>query len=667
MFGLTLKSLEINVETREGNFSTFLPFHSGLNIIRAENTSGKSTCVNAIAYALGLEAVLGPRGKRPFPKSLYEIIEDSKKDPTDYYVVGSKVTLGVENSLGKSVLLTRNIKEPDVDKITVCDVDDETDYFLGSSGNTGSAQSERGFHYWLERFLGWQLPNVAKFDGGESKLYLECIFPLFFIEQKRGWSEIQANVPTTWGLKNVKRSAIQFCLGIDGFELEKKINSLRTEISTALTDWENLRTKAKDIADFSSIRVTRISDINEKDGNFSVQFLFPESNNFTTVHSRKIALRRDSDKLSNTPAKELLNDKTLQNCSATIRATRREIEETNESIELVVISVKETEQKIETLKRDYNQYQQLRRLRDVGSDVSADLDTSVCPICDTELLDTLGNNTAKRTPMSLDENIHFLKNQLDFYKSIKKRNLDKLQFLNETGQLLNDKLEYEDRILGQIKADLREFDGEEKNKLRKKIETEAELEVILKIEEHQEELNNKSKEIRDSWKSATAALKTLRDKSKTGSQYRVISDLKALLRSNLKAFGFNPSAINQVDLSERSLRPEQEGYDIVAESSASDYIRIIWSYTLALLQLAGLDNDAKHGGFIIFDEPRQQEANMVSFASLVAKAAQSSKYNGQVIFATSLDKDEIEAACKDKDVNLTCFGAGEYILSPVEI
>ena len=80
MLGLRIDNLEISAVTNGGKFSISIPFSEGLNIIRAENSSGKSTCINAIAYGLGLEAILGPSRKRPFPKSLYEEIFDSEAD-----------------------------------------------------------------------------------------------------------------------------------------------------------------------------------------------------------------------------------------------------------------------------------------------------------------------------------------------------------------------------------------------------------------------------------------------------------------------------------------------------------------------------------------------------------------------------------------------------------
>ena len=70
------------------------------------------------------------------------------------------------------------------EKITVGFSGDEKDYFLGASGQVGSAVSERGFHHWLADFIGWKLPSVITFEGKDTTLYLECIFPLFFVEKK---------------------------------------------------------------------------------------------------------------------------------------------------------------------------------------------------------------------------------------------------------------------------------------------------------------------------------------------------------------------------------------------------------------------------------------------------------------------------------------------------
>jgi len=173
MLGLTILNIEVVANTNGGRFSVKIPFDSGLNIIRAENSSGKSTCINAIAYGLGLEAILGPSRKRPFPKSLYEVIYDNKKDDKPYFVRSSFVSISIKNSKGSSAVLIRDIQGND-NKVTVKSDVDGGDYFLGSAGNSvGSAVSQKGFHHWLADFIGWHLPSVVTFDGKETKLYLE--------------------------------------------------------------------------------------------------------------------------------------------------------------------------------------------------------------------------------------------------------------------------------------------------------------------------------------------------------------------------------------------------------------------------------------------------------------------------------------------------------------
>jgi hypothetical protein len=79
------------------------------------------------------------------------------------------------------------------------------------------------------------------------------------------------------------------------------------------------------------------------------------------------------------------------------------------------------------------------------------------------------------------------------------------------------------------------------------------------------------------------------------------------------------------------------------------------------MELAGQRDDVRHGGFVVFDEPRQHEASKISFSNLIDKSSDSRSYGGQVIFATSLDQAELWKACEDRVVNLTIFE--DYILT----
>ncbi|MEW8030378.1 MAG: hypothetical protein AB2806_21910 [Candidatus Thiodiazotropha sp.] len=660
MLGLTIMNVEITANTNGGIFSIEIPFQRGLNVIRAENSSGKSTCVNAIAYGLGLEAILGPGRKRPFPKSLYEEIYDNKVDKNPYFVSSSSVCITIKNSKNQTAILTRDILGHD-NKVKINVNDTVKDYFLGSSGEVGSAKSERGFHNWLAEYIGWDLPSVVTFEGKETKLYLETIFPLFFIEQKRGWSEIQANIPTQYGIRNVKKSAAEYCLGIDSFEHNKKLSRLKSQIDKGKEEWDALLTSSEGIADYNSVRINKLIEIDKHDGSQSIVFSYLENDVYITVEDQEKSLKKLIENISKEVEASTVDNDKVNSQLGNLRVLRREFEETSNSIESLLLSVSEIDGKLSTLRHDFDQYQQLRRLKAVGSDISADLETTKCPICESDLFDTLSSSTVKRQPMTLEENIEFLKNQIDFFGSIKKRSLSDLQELQSKAKLLRAKLEVEQEKLDELRADQNDVNGIARGKIREKLEAEIQLRNVVKLKEIQADINEQAVRIFNSWKLASDSLKLARKNAYVADRGLVIRKLEGLIKAKLTSFGFNPTSISSVSISPQTLRPEQEGYDIVAETSASDYIRIIWSYTLALLELAGIEYDIKHGGFVVFDEPRQHEASKISFSSLIKKASETKSFNGQVIFATSHDKEELEKACEQLEVNVNYYD--DYILT----
>jgi hypothetical protein len=659
MLGLKIRQIEICVDTSGGRFFTSIPFDDGLNIIRADNSSGKSTCINAIAYALGLEDILGPIRKRPFPKSLYDVIYDNKIKESSYYVQHSFVSIVIENQFGIEAVLCRDIFG-DTKKVSVTMSGITSDYFLGTSGHVGSSVSENGIHNWLAKFIGWELPNVVSFDGKEVRLYLECIFPLFFIEQKRGWSEIQANIPANYGIKNVKKSALEFCLGVDCFDFEKNISKLKFDIALYESDFDKLILFAENVAKFNDVKIRVIGDFNSKNTAPYVEFNYLENEIYVSIEMQELSLNKLIDDLSFDTKQKIPRNEILDSKLASLRLLRRKAEKLFKSSELMNISINDITKKIHSLNSDYDKYLQLKHLKNVGGDISSKLGTEKCPICDNDLYDTLGKLVGKSAPMSLDDNIVFLKNQLDFFKSIKSSNAQKLKEIEADYSLVKSKIEYEQEIVDVVRSEFEDIDGQIKMIIREKILAESSLKDVQKLKATQAEINNRLSSLHSLWLSSSESLRKLKSEGSDSNKGKVVGRFVSIMRKNLETFRFNYADIQSISISLQTLRPEQEGYDIVAETSASDYIRIIWAYTLTLMEIASNDENIKHGGFVVFDEPRQHETSKISFANLIDKASDSLRYGGQVIFATSLDKNELTAACNNKDIHLVCFD--DYIL-----
>ncbi|MFT5707343.1 MAG: hypothetical protein ACI9ES_001634, partial [Oceanospirillaceae bacterium] len=107
-----------------------------------------------------------------------------------------------------------------------------------------------------------------------------------------------------------------------------------------------------------------------------------------------------------------------------------------------------------------------------------------------------------------------------------------------------------------------------------------------------------------------------------------------------------------------SYLPTREGFDIGFDTSASDGIRIIWSYLIGLFKLRN-DFDINHPSLLIFDEPRQQEANKISFAKLLKSTAQLCEDNGQIIFATSEEKHVLEDLLQGEKYTMRSFDTND--------
>ncbi len=130
-----------------------------------------------------------------------------------------------------------------------------------------------------------------------------------------------------------------------------------------------------------------------------------------------------------------------------------------------------------------------------------------------------------------------------------------------------------------------------------------------------------------------------------------IKTLETYLRSLLTDYGFSSFKPEKLDISRETYLPTREGFDIGFDTSASDGIRIIWSYLLSLFKLSN-EFDTNHPKLVVFDEPRQQEANKFSFTTLLKSASDICNNGGQVILATSEESSVIIESLQGVNFNM---------------
>ena len=251
---IRLRHLRLRSFTAERTFKADIPFGTGLNIIQAPNTSGKSTCLQAVIYVLGLERALGPQLAIPLPYAMRERIHSAEDQPYEM-VLQSFVELEIENDRGEIVVLHRDVvggKDSKLIQVTFgASLSEDAartrqrDFYVLDGG---AAVQEDGFHFFLASFLGWNLPVVARYDGTECPLYLESIFPMLFVEQKRGWSTIQGPFPTFFRIQDVARRVMEFLLNLDVAQFRRQRTELRNSIAELNSRWVQERTKLVDAA-----------------------------------------------------------------------------------------------------------------------------------------------------------------------------------------------------------------------------------------------------------------------------------------------------------------------------------------------------------------------------------------------------------------------------------
>lgn len=262
---LRIRHIRLRAQTTDGTYGTDVSFEGGLTVIYAPNTSGKSTLLHAFLYALGLEQMLSPKREIPLSYAMREYVLDPATGQR-HSILESFVAVEVENAAGTRMTVYRNVVG-DTDRRLINVVEGpelskgpgnfaRRDYFVLDGG---AAQREAGFHRKLADFMGWNLPMVKRYDGSDCPLYVETLFPLFFVEQKVGWTTIPGAIPTQFRIREVHRRSVEFLLDLDTHELELRRQDIELRLNTARTEWATSVETISASALASGLRVGRLA------------------------------------------------------------------------------------------------------------------------------------------------------------------------------------------------------------------------------------------------------------------------------------------------------------------------------------------------------------------------------------------------------------------------
>ncbi len=647
---LRIRHLLITVNTDKGQFGARIDFSDGLNVVRAENYAGKSTLLQAIIYALGLEGMLSPSHDVPLPHAVTDYLE---YEGGRAKVIDSMVSLEIENGASQFLTMQRSIAgERHRHLITVYEgraltqkeaLETGRDYFVREAHAT---TSERGFHKRLADFLGWVLPIAPRFNDVDCPLYLETIFPLLYVEQKLGWGRLPARYPTWLGIRDVARRTVEFLLGLDAYAIAIERIAVNDEIGRIRAEWISLRTRTGKLASASAGLVNGIPSepISVWPPEVLPQILMPRGSEWIPLTSYLALLRErlaalQAQIVPSAPSDDPRLRAELADAQTHLAERERLVNGLVEQIESDTSEIEALHQRIEAIEDDLRKYKDVRRLRKLGSSDEPETAKGVCPTCHQDLADSLLDTGKKTVPMSVEQNVSFYEEQLQLFTAVLTNARRAVQASNIQLQSYREEIE---ALRERVRA-LRETLVSPSNTPSIEMVTER-----VRLENRIGNLEASLASFEDSlaefaqlatdWKDVQERRARLPKGALSEKDENKVNSFQELLRQQLVLYKMGSLRPNEVTISRDNYVPEVAGLNLGADVSASDLIRLQWAYLLGLLEL-GLSVSTNHPGLLIMDEPQQQSVEEGAFRAMLEYAANFK--NAQVIVATSHERSSI--------------------------
>lgn len=682
---MKINKIKLSIDTDSGDYGFNCTFTDGLNIIKGKNSSGKSTLIQAIFYAFGMEELLGGEGASTMPYALRDHIVDSHPEGSRKIPI-IKSSVYVEISNGKrTITINRAIRSADHDSKLVKIIDGD---YLSKPNNKysveytylhdkGSAQNKKtGFFRCLEDFLGFELPLVPDNKGGECKLYLQTIFAALFIEQKRGWTDYVANIPY-YAIRNVKKRVIEFLLNCDTFINERAINTIQNEISKLHNDWSELKTEIRLISERNSLVVDGIDERVPVDFNkdlvsikyFKGDYLVDISEQLIEFNSQVENIGR----LIKPTTESLLNSLESEQSELTRLLLLQDVlyrHILNEKSNISQYNINKTQ-----ILEDLNNNKIAKKLKDFGAESNLKIAKDICPTCHSTIKDSLLIMDDALEPMSIIENIAYLESQL---RMVKKYIDGSNHVISQRERELKAVREEIIRVRGVVlssRIDIKNSDSISEKDIRVKIQAEEKIQSLTSDVEAISNLLEKMTVISQVYKNKVGELSKLPKSTYTSNDIKKLKDLNVSFKKLASDFGYRSAPVADVEINYDTLSPflsglelreikTKEKIDLKTDSSASDFVRLIWSYLISVF-IVSSNNDGNHPGIIIFDEPAQHSMGTNGFNKLLKTLA--SQPSLQSIVAASFDESEEVFAESTKGVNFHLIKLGGKLITAEEV
>ena len=294
------------------------------------------------------------------------------------------------------------------------------------------------------------------------------------------------------------------------------------------------------------------------------------------------------------------------------------------------------EARLGTLRDDLRKHKDLRRLTRLGSTDQAPLIDGLCPVCHQELPGSLLDTGRRAVPMSVDQNIEFLEEQVQLFEAV-------LANARETIATSEVRIQAHRSAIDNVRQRIRFLretatspgSAPSVDAVAERIQVDQRIRDLERLGAAFEDALAEFAQLADEWKRVQERRTRLPKGALSPNDDSKVRHLEESIRKQLRSYGMDSLQPETIGISRGNYEPEVAGLNLGADVSASDLIRLEWAYLLGLLE-TGLRFPTNHSGVLIMDEPQQQSVEDKDFRAMLRYAAGIPQ--AQVIVATSHER-----------------------------
>ena len=269
-------------------------------------------------------------------------------------------------------------------------------------------------------------------------------------------------------------------------------------------------------------------------------------------------------------------------------------------------AILELKSNLEIIKQDIMNNKDALRLKKLGSNLQCKSFEGICPTCNQKIQDSLLPIQHQSNVMTIEQTINHLTAQKEMLEFALEYHRNRNAKLDSAVQDIRSKTMTLFRLAKTIRGDLYSVDEDlSETIIYKRMSIEHHIADLNEFKESIKEIVNKFIGLSEKWHELLQEKEMLSQKRFAESDEETIKIFENNFVANLKDFKYTSiSNIGAIEISRDNYMPVIDKFDMKFDSSASDNIRAIWSYTLALLQTSEKQS-GNHPGLLIFDEPTQ--------------------------------------------------------------